>query len=79
VDPRIHLIPNFFGMTWEVHESREGIEGRYFACSSGGGKQFLFSKLLIPKSEYHQVVHTGKEPNPPSADILAFVKRENGW
>lgn len=78
VDPREHISINE-GMAWEVHETPEGIEGRYFHCSSGQGKRLSWKKLLIPRDEYHQVIHTGTEPERPPQDIFDFVMKETGW
>lgn len=78
VDPKQHMRPNE-GMAWEVHETQDGIEGRYFHCSSGLGKSLSYTKLLIPRDEYSEVVHEGKEPSPPPPDVFNFVKRETGW
>ncbi|MFN8698149.1 MAG: hypothetical protein ACK5XQ_02385 [Flavobacteriales bacterium] len=76
VDPEIHVGPNT-GMAYEVHETEEGIEARYFRCSSGRGKDYLFSKLLIPSKEYCEVKHEGKEPEHPGDDAVAFVNERD--
>jgi hypothetical protein len=78
VDPREHM-PINEGMQWEIHETKEGIEGWYFRCSSGMGKRLSYKKLLIPKSEYSSVVHEGEEPKPPTPEVFDFVIKENGW
>ena len=78
VDPWEHAIPNC-GQAVEVHETDAGIEAWYFHCSSGQGKRESHRRLLIPRSEYSRVVHTGKEPERPSQDVFDFVKRETGW
>jgi hypothetical protein len=74
VDPEIHVGPNT-GMAYEVHETQEGIEARYFRCSSGRGKEYLFSKLLIPSKEYCEVKHEGQEPEHPGDDAVEICKQ----
>jgi hypothetical protein len=79
VSPSEDDVVQKYGGTYEIHETPEGIEARYFHCSSGQGKQLSHTKLIIPRAHYAQVIHTGKEPTPPPADIFSFVKKETGW
>ena len=69
------------GQSVEIHETPEGIEARYFWCGTGTGKveDEGLRRILIPRKEYTKVIHTGKEPQRPGAEIETFVRGEMGW